>query len=219
MQNSFQIKRNMKLPRGFITILALYVFIHHMEALEVGGPTQELINSICAETVDYELCKEIIHKHLDTKTMNLFDLTHLIFRIATEHASDTYVFIGNILREHPDPEETTGLNTCLTAYTDETSTFLKVRHEFCQEDYERMIIDILSTRKILKRCRTDFQIPLNKKKLLIEKSREMKILINMSAVSGYMVKNGNGYLLSSVVSEPCFFNDVDQVSNTLISSL
>ncbi|KAH0921100.1 hypothetical protein HID58_021118 [Brassica napus] len=174
----------MKLPRGFITILALYVFIHHMEALEVGGPTQELINSICTETVDYELCKEIIHKHLDTKTMNLFDLTHLIFRIATEHASDTYVFIGNILREHPDPEETTGLNTCLTAYTDETSTFLKVRHEFCQEDYERMIIDILSTRKILKRCRTDFQIPLNKKKLLIEKSRVMKILINMSAVSG-----------------------------------
>ncbi|CAF1924403.1 unnamed protein product [Brassica napus] len=115
----------MKLPRGSMTILALYIFIHHMEALEVGGLTQELIN---------------------------------------------------------------------------------VRHEFCPEEYERMIIDILSTRKILKRCRTDFPIPLNKKKLLIEKSRVMKILITMSAVSGYMVKNENGYLLSSVVIEPCFFN-------------
>ncbi|CAN7039892.1 unnamed protein product [Brassica oleracea var. botrytis] len=209
----------MKLPRGSMTILALYIFIHHMKALEVGGPTQELINSICIESGDYELCKEIIHKHLDTKTTNLLDLTHLILRIATEHASDTYVFIGNILREHPDPEETTGLNTCLTAYTDETTTFLKVRHEFCREEYERMIIDILSTRKILKRCRTDFQIPLNKKKLLIEKSRVMKTLITMSAVSGYMVKNGNGYLLNSLATEPCFFNDVDQLSNILISSL
>ncbi|KAL0812874.1 hypothetical protein Bca101_069317 [Brassica carinata] len=186
-----------------------------MKALEVGGPTQELINSICIESGDYELCKEIIHKHLDTKTTNLLDLTHLILRIATEHASDTYVFIGNILREHPDPEETTGLNTCLTAYTDETTTFLKVRHEFCREEYERMIIDILSTRKILKRCRTDFQIPLNKKKLLIEKSRVMKTLITMSAVSGYMVKNGNGYLLNSLATEPCFFNDVDQLKALL----
>ncbi|KAF8110105.1 hypothetical protein N665_0088s0116 [Sinapis alba] len=204
--------------RGSITILALYIFIHHMEAVKVYGPTQELINSICTETGDYELCKEIIHKHLETKTTNLLELTHLIFRIATEHASDTYIFIGNILREHPDPEETTGLNTCLTVYTDETSTFLKVRNEFCREEYERMIIDILSTRKILKRCRTDFQIPLNKKKHLIERSRVMKILITMSAVSGYMVKNGNGYLLSSVVTGPCFFNDVDKVSSILISS-
>ncbi|CAH8356588.1 unnamed protein product [Eruca vesicaria subsp. sativa] len=80
-----------------------------MEAVEVVGPTQELIDSICIESGDYQLCKEIIHKHLDTKTTNLLDLMHLIFRIATEHASDTYVFISNILRGHPDTEETTGL--------------------------------------------------------------------------------------------------------------
>ncbi|CAH8356062.1 unnamed protein product [Eruca vesicaria subsp. sativa] len=194
-----------------------------MEAVEVDGPTQELIDRICTESGDYQLCKEIIHKHLDTKTANLLALTHLIFRIATEHASDTYVFISNILREHPDPEETTGLNTCLTVYTEETRVFLKVRQEFCRKKYERMIIDILSTRNILKRCRTDFQIPLDKKKLLIEKCKVMNILITMSAVSGYMVKNGNAYLLSSVVTEPCFFDDADKSSNMfpniLISSL
>ncbi|WZZ56945.1 hypothetical protein YC2023_057052 [Brassica napus] len=66
----------MKLPRGSMTILALYIFIHHMEALEVGGLTQELINGICIESGDYELCKKIIHKHLETKTTNLLDLTH-----------------------------------------------------------------------------------------------------------------------------------------------
>lgn len=141
--------------------------------------------------------------------MNFFDFIYFIFCIVIEYVSDIYVFIGNILCEYFDFEEMIGFNICLMVYIDEISIFLKVCYEFCQEDYECMIIDILFIRKILKRCRIDFQIFLNKKKFLIEKSRVMKILINMFVVLGYMVKNGNGYLFSLVVFEFCFFNDVD----------
>ncbi|CAH2038486.1 unnamed protein product [Thlaspi arvense] len=184
-----------------VTILALSIFISPIQAVEVGDSTQELINSICIETEDYELCNKIIHKALKTKTTNLKDLTYLILLTAIEYASDTYIFIGNILREHPGPEETAGLNTCLMVYSEETTIFLSIRHEFCAKEYDHMIVDILSTTNILKKCRMDFPIPPKKKDSLIEKNRAMKILITMSAVSGYMVKNGNPSLLGSVVTK------------------
>ena len=186
MHNSFQIEKiwnSREAPWPFLLSIFLSITWKHSKSVD-WHKNWSMVSALRAEIMNF--AKKIIHKHLETKTTNLLDLTH---------------------RSHiPHRYWTRQWYTCLTAYTDETSTFLKVRHEFCREEYERMIIDILSTRKILKRCRTDFPIPLNKKKLLIEKSRVMKILITMSAVSGYMVKNENGYLLSSVVTEPCFFN-------------
>ncbi|CAA7037073.1 unnamed protein product [Microthlaspi erraticum] len=180
--------------------LALYILIPRIEAVKADGPTQELINSICIESEDYELCNKIIHKNLKAPATNLKDLTYIIFSIAIEHASDTYIFIGNILRELTDHEERVGFNICLNVYSEETAIFLDVRNEFRHKDYERMILDISSTIEILKNCRVDFGIPPYMENPLIEKNRVMKILINMSTVSGRMVKNGNASLLSSLVS-------------------
>ncbi|ESQ35933.1 hypothetical protein EUTSA_v10009592mg [Eutrema salsugineum] len=183
-----------------MTILALYILIPHIDAIEVDGPTQELINSICIESEDYDFCNKIIRKNLKTPTTNLKDLTYLIFLISIEYASDTYIFIGNIMRQRPGPEEWNHLDTCLAVYNQETNIFLNVRTEFFLDEYDRMIKDILSTTNILRRCRTDFPIPPNKNNPLIEKNRVMKILTTMSAVSGYMVINGDASLLSSVVT-------------------
>lgn len=194
--------KNMKFARCVFLMIALALFSLHIQGVEVDGSTQELVNSICEETEDYEFCNKILHKNWNASTANLHELTEHIIILAMGHASGTYTFISNILRERPGPDEetTAGLNTCLDVYTRETNIFVNIRNEFFQGDYKDMMIDILSTTKILKECRTDFPIPPNKENPLIEKNREMRILITMSTVSGNMVMNGEDSLLSSVVT-------------------
>ncbi|VVA90379.1 unnamed protein product [Arabis nemorensis] len=188
----------MKFARCIFLMTSLALMIPHIQAVE---SSQELIDTICRETEDYEFCNEIIQKNANASTANLHDLTDHIIILSMKHASDTYTFIGNILRKrHESDEETAGLNTCLGVYNSESTIFVIVHEHFYLREYERMILAILSTTKILKDCKTDFPVPPNKENPLIEKNREMRILITMSTVSGYMLINGNHSLLSSVVT-------------------
>ncbi|XP_010462605.1 PREDICTED: uncharacterized protein LOC104743194 [Camelina sativa] len=195
----------MKFPRCifFVFVLVFYIFTPHIEAVEADGPTEALINSICVENEDYGFCSKIIHEKLKAPTATLKELTGLIFHTATDQANDTYIFIDNILREWPGPKKKNCLKTCRAVYNRETTSFLEIRFLFSKGEYERMVKIIFSTAKILDRCRTDFLIPPYKDPL-IEKKRVMRILITMSAVSGYMVKNGKASLIRSVVIPQIF---------------
>ncbi|XP_002889745.2 uncharacterized protein LOC9325809 [Arabidopsis lyrata subsp. lyrata] len=185
-------------------VLVLYIFTPHIEAIKADEATEALINSICIENEDYGFCNKIIHEKLKAPTATIKELTSLIIYTTMDHASDTYIFIDNILREWPVPKETTGLKTCHEVYNRETNSFLEIRFLFSKGEYERMGEAILSTAKILEDCRGDFLIPPYKEPL-IEKKRVMRILITMSAVSGHMIKNEKASLISSVVTAQ-FFN-------------
>ncbi|KAG7596407.1 Pectinesterase inhibitor domain [Arabidopsis suecica] len=185
-------------------VLVLYIFTPHIEGVEADGPTEALINSICIENEDYGFCNKIIHEKLKTPTATIKELTSLIIYTTMAHASDTYIFIDNILRKWPGPKEMSGLKTCHAVYKRETNSFLEIRFLFSKGEYELMDEAILSTAKILEECRGDFLIPPYKEPLL-EKKRVMRILITMSAVSGHMVKNEKASLISSVVTAQ-FFN-------------
>ncbi|EOA36527.1 hypothetical protein CARUB_v10011513mg [Capsella rubella] len=195
----------MKFPRGIflVIILVFYILTPYIEAVEVDGPTEALIRSICVENEDYGFCYKIIHEKLKAPTATLKELTALILHTAIDQANDTYIFIDNIFHEWPGPKEKTGLKTCHAVFNREITSFLEIRFLFSKKEYEHMVKTILSTAKILDGCKTDLLIP-PYRNLLTEKKRVMRILITMSAVSGYMVKNGKASLLGSIVTPQYF---------------
>ncbi|CAK7340484.1 unnamed protein product [Dovyalis caffra] len=167
--------------------LVLILFFIHFAQCE--ALTQELIDKICHGTQDYNLCIKIFKDNVKSPTTDLVGLTHLTIDLALKNAIDTCAYTQRILDEATTPEVRKVLGECVKDYQLVVEGFQQASTAFAGKKYKDMVAKESATPAAISACERGMPpaFPVNPYFFLIERDKQLKVLISMSVVTGKLL--------------------------------
>lgn len=161
-------------------VLILMINVHRSLSQE----TQQLIEKICRQMEEYGFCSQTFKENLKSPDSDIVALTQITIERATDNATKTLDFVRQLLQKATmSPAQKEALIACENAYVIVSQSFYEAAVEFFQKDYE----DVANSESITPRAEDSCQQSINTlpsdQNPLVDRNRQMRILIAMSVVS------------------------------------
>ncbi|GKV01506.1 hypothetical protein SLEP1_g14056 [Rubroshorea leprosula] len=168
--------------------LVISLFLFTNPASSADPQTQELIDKICRQMEDYGFCNQTFSANLKSPLTDLVGLTQITIEITIQNASNDFVYAKSILDRATDPHMIKVLTECVKDYQAIRGSFIKAMRSFMLRDYKGMLNYELPNSKSVALCQEGFSSAKpgpNPYIVLIERNRQLRILIAMSVVTGH----------------------------------
>ncbi|XP_022156377.1 uncharacterized protein LOC111023283 [Momordica charantia] len=163
-------------------LLGLF-FIFLIMGSTLGDPeTEERINRVCRQMEEFGFCSQTFHENLKGPT-DYVRLTQIAKVEAIINATRTLRYITKLLAFVSDPALKNNLIVCENAYDIMNKAFLEGIKYFFQRDYRSMVNAERIAPRAEASCSVIFGTPPERSSPLVERNREMRILIAMALVS------------------------------------
>lgn len=150
--------------------------------------TQDLINYICYQMEEFGFCSKTFNENLPSPSTNIVGLTKITIDQALKNATNTYKFIENLLKNTTNPAVKNALIVCEKGYKIVKHSFQKASREFEGQDYENTEKSEQGTPRAQGSCETSFEIPPYPSNPLVERNRQIRILIAMALVTADLLE-------------------------------
>lgn len=162
-------------------LIVIALFLAAFTNVAVCDPAmQPLIDKICRSTEDYGFCNNVFNENIGAHPKDMKGLGEIAQLQALYNATNTHVFILKLVDTVPPGPVKTVLDECVNAYSVVSNQFQQGLLQFEQGKYQ----DALDTERITPRaqssCSSTFSTPPYPKNPLVERNREMRILIAMA---------------------------------------
>ncbi|XP_022946902.1 uncharacterized protein LOC111450843 [Cucurbita moschata] len=173
-----------------LMLLVLIVVFFIVQSVVGDSDTEDRIDNLCHQMEEFGFCSQTFHENLNGPTDDI-GLTQIAIFQAQANASKTLRYIQELLPTITDPALKNGLIVCENAYKTVNEALQEGIELFFKKDYRSM----LNVEKIAPRaqasCNMIFSTPPEKQGLLEERNREIRILIAMAIVSGYIMTSSS----------------------------
>lgn len=176
---------------SFLVIFLLIISNNHSPALAADPQTQELIDKICRQLEDYGFCNKVFNQNLKIPSTNIEGLTQIALERTTENVTSVLAYAQSLLNDAATPEVKDILTECVKDYRTITNAFTLAFKAFGERNFKEMLVQESPAPKALGLCEGNISFepgpPVNPFFELIEKNRQLRILIAMSLVSGHLL--------------------------------
>ncbi|KAG6599173.1 Pectinesterase inhibitor, partial [Cucurbita argyrosperma subsp. sororia] len=182
-------KSNMAFTRCFLssqTWLALIVVFLVVQTAMADTETENRINNLCHEMEEFGFCSQTFHENLNGPTDDI-GLTQIAIVEAQANASNTLRYIQELLPTIIDLKLKNNLIICENAYKTVDEALQEGIGLFFKRDYRGMLIAVKIAPRAQASCDMIFSTPLEKRGLLEERNREVRILVAMAIVCGSII--------------------------------
>lgn len=146
--------------------------------------TQSRINHICSQTIDYYLCRNIFNAHLYNNISDFTALTQVALAQTLIYSSDTIVVINRLERNETDQTQRDLFEICKTGYGLLQNQFVDAFFDFAKNNIRSMLFDIQNCERFVTDCE---KVLGNKITEMHDKNKHMRVLVEMSNVSGGLI--------------------------------
>ncbi|XP_038889172.1 uncharacterized protein LOC120079054 [Benincasa hispida] len=161
-----------------LTLFLILVIIYPA----LGDPaTQQRIDRICRQNEDYGFCNRTFNENLRVPA-DYIALTLIANDQVLRNTSNTYQFIVELQASTDDPATRAALETCRIGCSQVRQAFVQAISYFNQKDYGNMVEVERAAPRGEAFCR-----PPTPESPLIERKRELRILIAMAVVAGHIL--------------------------------
>lgn len=169
----------------FFSLLVIFLAIHPTSSDAAQTSTQDLIDKICRSVEDFGFCKQTFVQNLPFPTADIVVLTHITILQASSNATNTLDFIRYLLTNTTTDDEAlkNALTECQYAYRLVAGSFQNAFVSFAGKDYDGVLDSERDTPRVQASCATTFDTPPNPINPLVERNREMRILITMAVIA------------------------------------
>ncbi|XP_062145871.1 uncharacterized protein LOC133853862 [Alnus glutinosa] len=163
-------------------LLGIFFLATH-PTLTSAENTEDLINKICRSVEEFGFCKQTFMENLLSPEADIVDLTHITILQSSNNATNTLDFIRNLVANATDEGLMNALVECENAYRLVAGSFQNAFVSFTQKDYDGVLVYERGTPRVQASCATTFDTPPNPFNPLVDRNRQMRILITMAVVS------------------------------------
>lgn len=167
-----------------LPLLILFLSIHNASS---DKTTQDLIDYICYQMEEFGFCSKTFNENLPSPSTDIIGLTKITVDQALKNATNTFNFIENLLKNTTNPGVKNALIVCEKGYKIVEQSFQEASREFEAKDYENMERSEQGTPRAQGSCVTSFEIPPFPSNPLVERNRQMRILIAMALVTANLL--------------------------------
>ena len=169
--------------------LGIMVLIVHPTMTDPQPPTQELITRICRQMEEFGFCNKTFNENLESPTTDIVGLTRIALEQATINATNTHDFVIQLLANTTDETLRNALIACENGYRIVMTAFEDASVAFSEKDYDSMIKYEAVTPRAEGSCEVSFSTLSNNNLInpLVERNREMRILLAMALVSSHIL--------------------------------
>lgn len=167
-----------------ISLLAMLIMDNIQPIMSQPEQTQALIDKICRSNEDFGFCIKTFNDNLKDPATDIAGLTRITIDQCLSNSSNTLGFIGQLLSNTTDEPTKNALVACQNAYQVVLKSYQDASVEFDSKDYEDMRKSESVTPRAQASCETSFSTPPNPADLLVERNRQMRILITMAVATG-----------------------------------
>lgn len=173
--------------RPYSMLLPLMVImictVCHTSSTSTDPGTQELIERICRQMEEFGFCNKTFNENLESPSANLVDLTRITVEQAVTNATNTHDFILQLLKNVTSAVDKNALIACENSYNIVLKSMQDARVAFNSKDYDSMMISERVTPRAEASCEITFRTPPAPLNPLIDRNRQMRILIAMALVT------------------------------------
>lgn len=162
-------------------LLALFLILLIVHPVLGDPATQQSIDRICRQMEDYGFCNRAFNENLRGPSDDV-GLTLIANDLVLRNATNTYEFIEQLQASTVDPETRAALENCRIGCSQVRQVFTQAISYFEQRDYINMVKVERAAPKGEALCR-----PLTPESPLVERKRELRILIAMAVVAGHIL--------------------------------
>lgn len=147
-------------------------------------PTQALIERICREMEEFGFCSKTFNENLKSTSTDIIGLTQITIKQVLRNASNTHDFIVRLVQTTTDKAFRKALIECENGYHIVLQSFQQAYDEFKGGEYGSMLQLEYITPRAQSSCEINPETLPSPANPLIERNREMRILIAMAVVTG-----------------------------------
>ncbi|KAJ4840261.1 hypothetical protein Tsubulata_030529 [Turnera subulata] len=141
---------------------------------------------------EYGFCNGVFHEGLTLPSADFRRLAQLTIERASSNASSTHSFVVQLLAQATEEPLKNVLIACENAYTLVMQSFNKAVVDFYYNDYDSMVRDERAAPKAQASCEVTMKTPpAPPVDPLVDRNREMRILIAMAIVTGHELVPGS----------------------------
>ncbi|KAJ4839620.1 hypothetical protein Tsubulata_026012 [Turnera subulata] len=168
--------------RNFVVfIVFMLLFIHSAHGID---PTQEWIDKICFQTLNYGFCSKTFEDNLKSPSTDILGLTELAIELVLKNATNTFTYTWTILNNATtSPKVKPVLAGCVKDYQTILKDFLLASKDFTRKRYKKMVARESAAVKPIDKCESGFSHK-SSFSFLAERNEQLRILISMSVIAG-----------------------------------
>ncbi|CAL5378476.1 uncharacterized protein LOC114315936 [Camellia sinensis] len=151
--------------------------------------TQQLIDQICRQCEDFGFCNTTFNENLKAPTTNVEGLAQITIEQSLYNATNTYIFVKRLLADTDttDVRMRDYLTVCDNSYYAVMELFREAFRSFDQKDYRGMMFYEWKTSREVAICDGIFVTEFLWVNPLGDQNKQMRQLITMALVTGFML--------------------------------
>ncbi|KAJ4844301.1 hypothetical protein Tsubulata_016201 [Turnera subulata] len=167
-----------------VFLLAIFITI-----IAVSGDqeTQDRIDKICRQMEDYGFCNKVFNDNLRATSTDFVGLTAITLDQTIQNATSTHQFIVDLLPKTTDPALKNALIACENGYRVVQQAFQEAKGFFQHHDYDSVQKSETIAPRAQGSCDTTFITPPAPASPLVERNRQMRILIAMALFTAHQL--------------------------------
>ncbi|XP_050203726.1 uncharacterized protein LOC126653820 [Mercurialis annua] len=167
----------------FFIFLIIFLFTNPAASDE---QTQERISYIC-QMEEFGFCNQTFNENLKNPSTDYVGLTQITINQAIINATNTHAFVLQLLRNATDRGLRNALVVCENGYSIVVQSFQAAFQYFNNKDYRSMMKSEFITPRAQGSCSTSFSVPPFPVNPLVNRNREMRIIIAMAVLTGHQL--------------------------------
>lgn len=165
-------------------VLLLVVFFIIQPGMSQPEKTQALIEKICRSMEEFGFCNKTFNDNLKDPATDIVGLTKITIDQVLSNATSTHDFIVQLLAKTTSKPTKYALIACENGYRVVVQFFKEASAEFDRKDYESMRKSEAVTPRAQASCEVSFHTPPSPLDPLVDRNRQMRILISMAVATG-----------------------------------
>ncbi|CAK7324786.1 unnamed protein product [Dovyalis caffra] len=167
----------------FVPLLVIFVLTNSTSS---EAQTQDVIDEVCRQMEEYGFCNRTFHENMKSPTTDYVGLTAIAMDQTIKNASNTYDYIVLLVKNTTDPKFKFALMVCESAFSTVRSSFQTGLQYFNKKDNAGMLNVEHDTPRRQANCEASLSIQPTPNPL-VDRNRQMRILIAMSLVTGHQL--------------------------------
>ncbi|XP_050203727.1 uncharacterized protein LOC126653821 [Mercurialis annua] len=148
--------------------------------------TKDYACYICHQMEEFGFCNQVFNENLKNPLTDYVGLTQITINQATINATNAHAFVLQLLRNTTNSGLKNALIVCENGYRIVLmQSFQDAFKYFNEKDYRSMMKSELITPRAQRSCSTSFSIPPFLVNPLVNRNREMRIIIGMAVLTGH----------------------------------
>lgn len=165
-------------------LVIMFFTIHPTLSSNTVPGIQQLIEKICRQMEEFGFCDRTFNEKLKSPSPDIADLTQITIEQAVMNATDRHDYILQLLKNTTTRAEKNALTACENGYNIVLQFFQNAYVAFVDGDYDSMMRYEHETPRAEASCEITFRAPPNPVNQLVDRNRQMRILIAMALVTG-----------------------------------